>query len=69
MKHPKEDTDDIWRKAVEEWCIVNWLDGMQNCKTVHDATMHIHEMMIHEFKMRTDPLINGGYKLIKENHE
>lgn len=69
MKHPKEDTDDIWRKAVEEWCIVNWFDGMQDCKTVHDATMHIYEMMNHEFKMRTDPLINGGYKLIKENHE
>jgi hypothetical protein len=38
-------------------------------KKQFDATMHIHEMMNYEFKMRTDPLINGGYKLIKENHE
>ena len=66
MKHPTEDIEDIWRKAVEEWCIVNWLDGMQDCKTVHDARKHLHKMMNYEFKMRLDPAINGGFKYTKE---
>lgn len=65
-QHPTADTEDIWRKAIEEWCIVNWLDGMQDCKTVHDARKHLHEMMNYEFKMRLDPAINGGFKYTKE---
>ena len=59
MKHPTEDTEDIWKKAIEEWCVINWCDGMENSKTVHDANLHIQKMMDWEFKMRTDPLING----------
>ena len=60
-----EDTEDIWRKAVNEWCVINWCDGMQNCKTVDDACKHLHKMMQQEFDERIDPLINGGYEFRK----
>ena len=60
-----EDTEDIWRKAVAEWCVINWCDGMEHCQTVDEALMHLHKMMQQDFADRVDPLINGGYEFRK----
>jgi hypothetical protein len=62
---PEADTEDIWRKAVEEWCIISWCEGWDSCKTLADALNHLEKMMKQDFEERTDPKVNGGYEFRK----
>jgi len=60
-----EDTDDIWRKAVDYCLIVNCIGTTDGCETVHDAVGKIAELVKWEVQIATDPKVNGGYKLVK----
>jgi len=63
MKKMNEDTEDIWRKAVDHCLVVNCIGTTDGCETVADALNKIAELVKHEITIATDPAVNGGYSL------
>lgn len=63
--NPSQDTKDIWRKAVDEALITNYLGTTDGCETVEEAMDKLEELIRWEIKVATDPAVNGGYKLSK----
>ena len=64
-KSMTEDTEDIWRTAVDHLLIINWIGTTDGVKTVEGALEKLAELIEWEIKIATDPKVNGGYELRK----
>ena len=69
MKTKETDTEDIFRKALDEALIARWIGTVDHCKTVADVEKVLHTLCDWEIAVATDPKVNGGYKLVKVDQE